>query len=130
MDIIIRETSERRQLSRIIPMSDYDAAVDTLNAYGALTDGQFEDAPDGSLVCGQDVFERWEKVMADFSVLDDRLAALVARLGHAEADDRFVRAMPGQSNYNSPEEQIAAINSALDRVLKYDDRTKPKGPKP
>lgn len=120
MDIIIRETGERRQLNRISPGSDYDAAVDTLNDYGALADGQFEDTPDGELICSQAVFEYWEKALAALSALDERRMRLVDEFGSREFDARMAAAMPEAGGYEDPEEEIVGLSEAMD--LAFGDR--------
>lgn len=127
MDIIIRETGERRQLNRISPGTDYDAAVDTLAQYGALTDGQFENAPDGELLCSQAVFERWEGVMTALSGLDERRMRLVDEFGSSEVDDRLAEALSG--GHEAPEEEIVSTSEALDAAFGDKGITTPKGPK-
>lgn len=129
MEIIIRETGERKQLNRISPGSDYDAAVDTLNDYGALADGQFEDAPDGALVCDQGVFEYWEKAIAALSALDDRRMRLVDEFGSREFDARMAAAMPEAGGYEDPEEEILGTSEALDAAFGDKGITTLKGPK-
>lgn len=129
MDIIIRETGERRQLNRISPGNDYDSAVDTLAQYGALADGQFEDTPDGALVCSQVVFEYWEKAMKTFSALDERRMRLVDELGESEFDTRLSAALPAGTAFNSPEEEASALAMAFDTVFDDKKNTPSKGPK-
>jgi len=129
MDIIIRETGERKQLSRISSGTDYDAAVDTLNAYGALTDGQFEDAPDGALICNQEVFDLWEHTMSALSALDDRRMRLVDEFGSREFDARMAAAMAEVGGYEGPEEEILVTSEALDAAFGDKGITTSKGPK-
>lgn len=119
MEIIIRETGERKQLNRIHPKSDYDAAVDTLNAYGALDDGQFDDGQfddglDGELVCSQETFSRWQVVFEMFSEVDRRILALTDEYGSAAVDIALqaIALAPGK-----PVDNTIELSLALDRAF-------------
>jgi hypothetical protein len=87
MDIIIKETGDRDELSIISASNGIDYTEDFIGGPGALSDGQFtyDEDLDG-YVCTQATFDWWKALIDDHQALEDRLDALREEHGSDTVD--------------------------------------------
>ena len=113
MKIIIKETSEIRDLSIIDPKTGCDFIADFIGNMGAFTDGQFDyDDNFDVYICDKDTFDWWDTVVTENQNLEDRIYELSQKHGLDS-----VYKVVNEARTVDLENHAASVNQALDEAF-------------
>ena len=112
MELIIKETGERTELSILDPINGTEFILDFIgnhNGFGS-EDGQFDfDEIEEVHTCTQETFDWWDTVITGIDELNDRLEELTTEHGTDTINDVIYDAAEGNLEDHAPR-----VNAALD----------------
>lgn len=113
MKIIIKETSETKNLSIIDPKSGVDYTEDFIGNAGGFLYDQFKwDDENRAYWCDQATFDWWDRVVNDNQLLEYRIHELVKEHG----SDAVYEAIDAAGSVDL-EDHAANVNQALDEAF-------------
>lgn len=117
MDVVIWETGETKQLTRICSFEhNKDIAINRIKFFNADKDGQFVRDKLGRLTCSQAVYEDWNAYFEMARICDERSEKIIAEHGF----ENFNMAMTGLKKPKEKYDEIPAWFVGLDLIFRPD----------